>query len=259
MSMRELARQAGVEPATMTRLAKHLGFSGYGAVREIFSDAMRGGNLDFAHRADLQVANQKLNGDEALAAQMASSVSSQLAQFAKAGTLSQFTSAAEPIAAARRIFCLGLRSGFPMAWHFHYVVSMVRDGVVLVDGDGATGVDKLRHMIAEDVLLVISVRPYTSATLEIVKHAAERGLTIVAITDSEVSPIAERAHHLVLVDTGSPSFFHTMSPAFAAIEILTALVTGRGGANALSALRRTEDQLAAFQTHLNGKNHRRRS
>src|SRR5271167_1488104 len=35
LSMREQARQAGVQPATMTRLAKHLGLDGYDRVREL--------------------------------------------------------------------------------------------------------------------------------------------------------------------------------------------------------------------------------
>ena len=35
LSMREQARQAGVQPATMTRLAKRLGMDGYDEVREL--------------------------------------------------------------------------------------------------------------------------------------------------------------------------------------------------------------------------------
>ena len=37
LSMREQARQAGVQPATMTRLAKHLGMDGYDDVRELYA------------------------------------------------------------------------------------------------------------------------------------------------------------------------------------------------------------------------------
>lgn len=48
LSMREQARQAGVQPATMTRLAKHLGFSGYEDVRQLYADAMRGEGTGFA-------------------------------------------------------------------------------------------------------------------------------------------------------------------------------------------------------------------
>src|SRR6266853_7009788 len=67
LSMREQARQAGVQPATMTRLAKHLGLDGYDDVREMYAAAVRDGDLGFAGKAGVQVVSQKLKGDKALA------------------------------------------------------------------------------------------------------------------------------------------------------------------------------------------------
>ncbi|WP_363217011.1 hypothetical protein [Mesorhizobium sp.] len=37
LSMRKLAREAGVQPSTMTRLAKRLGFGGFEDIRNIFA------------------------------------------------------------------------------------------------------------------------------------------------------------------------------------------------------------------------------
>jgi len=54
LSMREQARQAGVQPATMTRLAKRLGMDGYDDVRELYAAAVREGGLGFAsHHVEL--------------------------------------------------------------------------------------------------------------------------------------------------------------------------------------------------------------
>jgi DNA-binding MurR/RpiR family transcriptional regulator len=78
----------------------------------------------------------------------------------------------------------------------------------------------------------------------------------VALTDSEVSPLAQIASNTILVATGSPSFFHTMTPLLAVAEILAALVAGRGGAKALAALEHTEAQLSAFGVHLPRRNGR---
>src|SRR4051794_25052681 len=41
LSMREQARRAGVQPATMTRLAKRLGLEGYDMVRDLYAQAIR--------------------------------------------------------------------------------------------------------------------------------------------------------------------------------------------------------------------------
>jgi DNA-binding MurR/RpiR family transcriptional regulator len=53
-----------------------------------------------------------------------------------------------------------------------------------------------------------------------------------------------------MIGTETPSFFHTMTPAFAAVECLAALVAARRGQETLSALAESEQQLAAFDTYV---------
>src|SRR5262252_3697050 len=110
LSMREQARKAGVQPATMTRLAQRLGLDGYDAVRELYAEAIRSGDLGFAGKADIQVAHQKLKGERALAAEMVKTVTSQIAGIAEPGSLDRLVTASALLASARRVFCLGLRS-----------------------------------------------------------------------------------------------------------------------------------------------------
>lgn len=257
LTMRQQARSAGVQPATMIRLAKHLGFDGYDAVRELYAQAFRDGQLDLARRADKQVTRQKLRGDQALAAEIASSFAGQVAALADPDASGQLAAAAEILAGARRIYCLGMRSCFPAMAYFHYVMSLVRDGVILVDGLGGLGAEGLRHAAPDDVLLVTTVRPYTRAVVEAVGYAASRKVPVVAITDSAVSPVADRAQHLILASTHSPSFFHAMTPVFAAAEALASLVAGRGGVGALTALEETEAHLSALHVHYDPKRRER--
>jgi DNA-binding MurR/RpiR family transcriptional regulator len=250
LSMREQARQAGVQPATMTRLAKHLGMDGYDDVRELYASAVREGDLGFAGKAGVQVVSQKLRGDKALAAEMLKSIGAQIDRLAAPDRLDNLVAAARTLASARRIFCLGLRSSHSVAWHLHYVLSLVGERSTHIDGIAATGADALARATGRDVLLVASVLPYTRMTVELAEYAVERGLRVVAITDSEVAPLAQIAQHSVIVPTDSPSFFHAMSPAFVIAEILGAIIAGRGGEDALATLRHTDQHLATLNTHL---------
>lgn len=250
LSMREQARAAGVQPATMTRLAKHLGLNGYETLRRSYAEAIRGGHGGFAGRADAQARRQKLKGDAALADEIVATLSGQIASLAAPGTLETIVAAAKAIDAARRVYCLGLRSSHGIVWHLHYILSLIGEKSVLLDGIAGVGADPVGHAGKDDVLVAISVLPYTRATAEIASFARERGVKIVAITDSAVSPLAQRADIAILVPTASPSFFHAMSPAFAVAEVLGALVAGRGGEAALTALRRLDAQLVAFKVHL---------
>lgn len=250
LSMREQARRAGVPAATMTRLAKRLGLEGYDEVRALYAGAVRAGTLGFAGKAEAQVEVQSLRGERALAADMALSLSRQIARLAEPESLERLAGAANHLHAARRVYCLGLRSCHAAAWHFHYMLSLLGNKTVMLDDAGGTGLDAIRDAGPDDVLLAASVEPYARATIEAVRYAAAGGVPVVALTDSEVSPLASLSVATILVATESPSFFHTMTPLLAVAEILAALVAGNGGQNALAALERTEAQLSAFGVHL---------
>ncbi|CAN5691794.1 MurR/RpiR family transcriptional regulator [soil metagenome] len=250
LSMREQARRAGVPPATMTRLAKRLGLEGYDEVRALYAGAVRDGTLGLAGKAGVQVEAPKLLGEQALASEMALSLSRQIARLAEPAALERLADAAGRLHQARRIYCLGLRSCHAAAWYFHYRLSLLGDKTVMLDDAAGTGLDALRDAGREDVLLAASVEPYARATIDAARHAAAEGVPVVALTDSEVSPLAQIASATILVATDSPSVFHSMTPLHAAAEILAALVARRSGQQALDALTRTEAQLAAFGVHL---------
>jgi DNA-binding MurR/RpiR family transcriptional regulator len=181
---------------------------------------------------------------------MLSSIGKQIDRLAHADGLDRLVAVAARLARARRIYCLGLRSSHAVAWHTHYVLTLISDRSILVDGIAGTGPDTLANATRQDVLLVASVLPYTRLTVELAEYAAGRGIPVVAVTDSEVAPIAQVAEHIIIVPTDSPSFFHAMSPAFVVAEVLGAVVAGRRGKDALAALRRTDEHLAALDAHL---------
>jgi DNA-binding MurR/RpiR family transcriptional regulator len=94
------------------------------------------------------------------------------------------------------------------------------------------------------------VKPYTRAAIELVDYAVAMGLDVVAITDSVVSPLMARARAAIVVPTESPSFFHTMTPAFAVAEALAAMLAASSGERALAAVRAMERQFENLSTHI---------
>src|SRR5215471_12322282 len=250
LSMREQARQADIQPATMTRLAKHLGYAGYDDVRQVYADAMRGEGTGFAGRVGVQAKSQKLKGDRALASDMLSGVSAQVAALTRPAMLDSLVDAARRIDRSRRIYCLGLRSSHSAAWHLHYILSIAGKQSIMLDAIGGIGADALGSSTENDVLVAVSVLPYTRQTVEITEYAHSCGVPVIAITDSPVAPLAQHAAVTLTVPTDSSSFLHTMSPAFVVAEILGALVAGRSGEAASEALARVDRQSAALNVHL---------
>jgi DNA-binding MurR/RpiR family transcriptional regulator len=260
LSMREQARRAGILPSTLTRLAQRLGLRGYDGVRKLYAEAVRQRPENYRGRAEELLVRRNNEGDSALVQDIFAALTQHLQQLALPAATDRFTAVADRIAAAERVFCLGMRSSFAIAYIFHYVRSLFGSNSILVDGSGGSGVDALRTIGEKDVLLAISVKPYVRHTLECVKFARDSGARVIALTDSELSPLASIADEVIFVHTETPSFFHTMTPAFAAAECLAALVAARRGRATLTALDESERQLAAFGTYvLPSKKGRRRS
>jgi DNA-binding MurR/RpiR family transcriptional regulator len=251
LTVREQAKRAGVVPATMTRLAQRLGFTGYDAVRDLYAESLRRrASAVFLPKAEEMVARRKLKGEASLAHDLIDTLVHQMAGLAQGEALAQLAAAVDVLAKARRVQVLGQRSCFPVAFHFAYVFGLAGGRVRLLDAPGGTGADALRDAGKGDALLAISVKPYTRTAVEITRYAARRGVAVVAITDSAVSPLARLASATILVPTESPSFFHTVTPAFAVVEALAALLAAGGGEAALTAVREIEEQMRALATHV---------
>ncbi len=244
LSMREMSRRAGVPPVTMLRLARQLDFPDYAAFRQVHAAALRKpSGSDFAARAEgLQKRGERLPE------RMEQSLAGQLGGLT-ARNGAAFVAAAEIIERASKVYVLGFRSCFGVAFQFAYVYGLLRDNGVLLDGAGGIGTDPLRQAGPQDALLAISLEPYTRAAVEQTAFAVQRGAAMVAITDSELSPLARSAKASLIVPTESPSFFHALTPAFAPAEMLLGLLAARGGGKVADAIRNAEDQLAAFDTY----------
>jgi DNA-binding MurR/RpiR family transcriptional regulator len=258
LSLRQQARRAGIAPATLTRLAQRFGLHGYNSVRKLYADAVRERPESYRGRAEELLVRRDTEGDAALVQDIFASLKLHAQTLSSPRAIERFTAAADIIAAADRVFCLGLRSSFSVAYIFHYVRSLFGSSSVLVDGSGGSGIDVLRTVSGADILLAVSVKPYAAHTVEAASFAKARGAGVVALTDSEMSPLAAFADEIILVGTDTPSFFHTMAPACAAAECLAALVAARRGPETLAALDESERQLAAFGTYLIQRSKRRR-
>ena len=234
----------------MTRLAKRLGLDGYDTVRELYAETIRNAGLGFSRKAGAQVASQRRKGDRALAAEMVATLDAHIARLSRARLRS--TVSPQPPRSWRRAPHLLRRAAVPAIPSPGTCITCCRWSAsapccsIPSPGPGAI---RSATRARNDVLFAVSIAPYTRATIETARYAHAQGVPIVAVTDSEVSPLAALAAETIFVATDCPSFFHTMAPAFVTAEILGALVAGRSGTKALEALRRTEEQLAAFNVH----------
>ena len=138
-----------------------------------------------------------------------------------------------------------MRSSFGIAYLFHYAHKLLADNGVLITGLGGALIDQIDGLAARDVLVAITLAPYSRPTVEAARLAHERGVAVVAVTDSALSPLAPYASHTLLFRAVSLSFFHSMLAPLALVELLLAQQAARGGRAVLARLARIDRQMTA--------------
>jgi len=247
-SMRRVAARAGVHPSTMVRLAQALAFPGYTEMRAPFRQHLRDGRHYAARARDLVARDAGSTVAPLLREVAARDMANIEHSFARIGG-DDFAAVVEALHGARRLYVLGLRKCFPVAHYFHYAYQMFRDNGVLLETRAGLLNDALRCVAKDDAMLAVSFSRYTRDTVRAAGHAAEHGATVVAITDSPVSPLAATAHHVLIAENASPSFFGSLVGAVSISQALIAALVGRGGDDAIAALGETERHLDAFRTY----------
>jgi len=244
LSMRQQARDAGVSAPTMLRLARALGFADYAALRRPFQEAMAGRSLQFGRRASVLQAAPEARRIGRLAQEMASSQIEDVKSVLALNPATLVDEVVGVIATARRVGFLGVRSSFGIAFQFRYAYNLIARNGVLFDGLGGTVHDQVDTLDRGDVLIAISQSPYSTPTVEAVDAAVRRGVSVIALTDSVMSPLARRATHALRYRADSVSFFPSMIAPLALVELLLARLAAKGGKAVLERLTEVEQRLA---------------
>jgi DNA-binding MurR/RpiR family transcriptional regulator len=71
--------------------------------------------------------------------------------------------------------------------------------------------EESRFLGADDALLAISFTPYTPETIDVAAEAAERGVPVVAMTDSPFSPLTRSAQAWIEVVESDYGAFRSLS------------------------------------------------
>lgn len=182
----ELAQGAGVQPSAMMRFCQVMGFTGFSEMQKLFRMAYVPGLPDYETR----LKNLRETG--------AGSPTALLAEFVDAGRLSlenlassvdeqALEDAVAALSKANMIHVVGLRRAFPVASYLSYAFEKMQIPSMLHDGTG-----KLDHSHAirdGDAVIAVTFAPYSEETIHLAHAAAARGLTVVGMTDTNLSPL----------------------------------------------------------------------
>jgi len=189
LSLRELGRRLDLSHSALSRLPRALDLPNYGALQAIFRGGMRFEASPLAARGKPRKTRQTQAAQE-----MAAHRELDAARGALAGNVpGRLREAAELMLKSRRIWLLGRRSSFGLAYAAWHVLAALRPDVFLLDMAGGTGVDMLLDAGPQDVLLAVGTNRTATETVRLAASAAGRGVGVIAITDHAGSPLAAGA------------------------------------------------------------------
>jgi DNA-binding MurR/RpiR family transcriptional regulator len=249
-SMRSVAGNAGLQPASMLRLARDLGFENYEAFKAVYIEWMTGQDTSLVSRTIQLRDRSKHDGAGKSLSDFLHTELVNLDRTLDSENEPSWIRAQQALAKAENIYVLGLRSLFSAAYYLHYVLSSFRKGVTLVSGTGGTVADELRRINGNDVLVCFTSSPYTLISVQATALAAERGAKLIAISDSTVSPVAAKADITILAPNGNLAVFPSIVPHIAVAHTLAQLMARGGGEDVLAEVSNSETQMKRFGVYV---------
>lgn len=222
-TVRELAQSAKVNPNTVVRMARQVGFSGYDDFRAPFREAIRNGR-DFPDRARWLQDMRKSGELGQLYADAVQSTLKNIEDTFASISLDQLIEAGEVIWNSRNVYTLGVGINNVNARNFTYLASTGMVQFHAIPQRGSSPVDDLAWADSRDVLIAITCKPYRSEVVEAVKLARAQGMTIIGISDSPASPIIRASDHGFITAVETPQFFPTSTSIIALLETLLSVV-----------------------------------
>ncbi|AGB84548.1 Uncharacterized HTH-type transcriptional regulator ybbH [Serratia rubidaea] len=190
-----IAAQASVPPSTLIRFANAFGFSGFNEMKQVFRQHLMEETVNYTERARLF--RQTSTDDNAAPENPAeilnvfTMVNAQaLQQLPAQIDAAQLEKAVELLKNAENIYVIGLRRSFSVASYLTYALRHLERRAFLIDGLGGMFTEQLGMVKPKDVVIAISYSPYAREALELVELGAKQGAQQIAITDSQVSPLA---------------------------------------------------------------------
>lgn len=241
MSTRELAAAAGVSLATVVRFPAALGYSGFDELRASVRDRLnfyltgvdRLRTLPNTNRSPAGLLRRIIDADLEMLRGLAHTFSEpQVERFVGA------------LLSAERVTILGFRYVSPLTMYFGYSLAKIKPSVEAFTQADSSLYDRIRLMDGGDILVVISFARYPADLVAACRYAHVRGVRILAITDSPLSPVLPIAEVALFAKASILDFVGSLAAPAALINCVVSELGVRLGDKAMKRLEALEEAAA---------------
>ena len=217
MTASKLGKRVNVSESTVVRFAAELGYDGYPSMQRSLQKMIRN-RLTSVQR--IEVANDRMGDQDVLDMVLQSDIDKIRLTLEEIDRES-FDKAADAIVTARR-----LRSSASIATFLGFYFNLIFDNVVMISANTVSEVlESLLRVGEGDVVIGISFPRYSSRAVQAMNFARDRGATTIAITDSEVSPLASIAQYTLKARSDMASFVDSLVAPLSLVNALLVAVS----------------------------------
>lgn len=222
MTASKLGKTVDVSESTVVRFASELGYDGYPSMQKSLQKMIRN-RLTSVQR--IEVSYDRIGDKDVLTSVLQADIEKIRLTLEEVDPQS-FERAVDAIVKARKIYIMGVRSAASIATFLHFYFNLIFDNVVMVNATSESGVyENLIKVGAEDVVIGISFPRYSSRTVHAMRFARDQGATTIAITDSEVSPLAHFSDMILKARSDMASFVDSLVAPLSLVNALLVAVS----------------------------------
>ena len=237
-SLRSVATESDLSPSSFSRLARAIGYEDYEQLREHAREELASSSNRYTTKA------QRLHDDANIPflPRQVNACLTNIQALVNDIDEKKLEGAVESLADAGNVTIVGSLGSASFADYFAYLTSWF-DGRWSVAGrNGVTLASSLARLTECDVLIVITKAPYAKRAILATELAAQRGATIIVLTDSHAFPGIKHAHHSFIQKIESPQFFSSYAATLVLIETMTGMLLARAGSQAVDEIQRVVEQ-----------------
>lgn len=256
-SINSIAAKSNVHPSTLVRFAQNLGYSGFKELQSVFQTRLATAAPGFRERVsvlDAEISRNASSGNLGFLRNMVVRDIAALQGLLEAVTEEALETAAELCAGAETIYVAGQLRSEPIAELIRYLMTMLQRRVILLNSAGGLSQEIALTMKKGDVLIGVAFRHYAKEVVAIAEHAVAHKIPLIAITDSQLSPLAKGAAVLFTVPEEEYSFSRSLAAPMSLVQTLATATAARlhpkGGQDVRipSVTEIARDQTARFAT-----------
>ena len=234
----ELAAKLDVSDTSIVRLAQALGYKGYPHLKRKIREFVKP-RITTVERLSDAVRRVESTGD-VLASVMVRDLHNLQITLEEADT-DAFTAVVSEMNAARRIFIIALRSTHCLGVFMSSALKFLgRDADLLLPGIGDMP-EQMSDLCEKDLVIGFAFPRYTRTTVEVLKEARARDARVVVVTDGELSPLNQFAHHSLTAAYELDSHVESFTAALSLVNALVTALAFESRADTLQILNEMED------------------